>query len=129
MCYCVYRILLMNFLNLEEEQNPVCFRVDEMDPEGKGKIQYIGGWAVRKCLEKRQRYVEGNVHSNSNAVCMKVSKEMKKVCLLENNIITPYCSLTKETSSPEKLNVTECRQFRERGLLHITDSACEFFSS
>ena len=52
---------------------------------------------------------------------------MKKVCLLENNIIAPYCSLAKETSSPETLNVTECRQFRERGLLHITDSAYEFF--
>ena len=111
----------------QEEQNPVCFRVDEMDLEGKGKIRYIGGWAVRKCLEKSRRYVEGNVRSNSNAVCEKVSKEMKKVCLLENNIITPYCSLAKETSSPETLNVTECRQFRERGLLHITDSAYEFF--
>ena len=52
---------------------------------------------------------------------------MKKVCLLENNIITPFSNLTKETLNPETLNVTECRQYWEKGLLHITDSAYEFF--
>ena len=39
----------------QEEENPVCFRVDEMVPEGKGKIRYIGGWAVRKRVDATWR--------------------------------------------------------------------------
>ena len=52
----------------QEEQDPVCFRVDEMESEGKGKIRYIGGWAVRKSLEKSRCYVEANKQSETKAV-------------------------------------------------------------
>jgi hypothetical protein len=108
----------------QEEQDPVCFRVDEMESEGKGKIRYIGGWAVRKSLEKSRRYVEANKQSETKAVGEKVVKEMKKMHLLENNVIMPFATLSNFT-----LNVTECHQFRERGLLHISDGAYEFFLS
>lgn len=58
---------------------------------------------------------------------MKLNKEIKKMDLLDNNIIIPHDVLEKSTVYPETLNVTESRQYRERGLLHITDSAHEFF--
>ena len=39
----------------KQENGPVLFNVSEMGPDGKGKIRYIGGWAVRKALQKSQR--------------------------------------------------------------------------
>ena len=39
----------------KQENGPVLFNVSEMGPDGKGKIRYIGGWAVRKALQKSER--------------------------------------------------------------------------
>ena len=44
----------------QEEQDLVCFEINEMEAEGKGKIRYIRGWALRRSLEKSRRYAEGN---------------------------------------------------------------------
>ena len=100
-----------------------------MESEGKGKIRYIGGWAVRKSLEKSRCYVEANKQSETKAVGEKVVKEMKKMHLLENNVIMLFATLSNFTANPETLNVTKCHQFREGGLLHINDGAYEFFLS
>ena len=111
----------------QEEEEPVYFQVADMEAEGKGKIRYIGGWAVRKSLEKSRRYVQENKTSVSKAVNEKVAREMEKVYLLENNIIVPFSILNGETLHKETLNTTESRQYRQRGLLHITDDAFNFF--
>ena len=42
-------------------------------------------------------------------------------------MITPFAALQEMTAYPGTLEVTENRQFRERGLLHITDGAFLFF--
>ena len=50
--------LFMNELSSlvrKQENGPILFNVSEMGPDGKGKIRYIGGWAVRKALQKSQR--------------------------------------------------------------------------
>ena len=47
--------------------------------------------------------------------------------LLENNVIVPCQVIEKTTACPQSVSVTESRQYRERGLLYITDSAYEFF--
>ena len=46
--------------------------------------------------------------------------------MLENNIIVPFDSLENETEA-KTLNVVESRQFRCRGLLHISDATHAFF--
>ena len=38
-----------------KENEPLHFKVENMGPEGRGKIRYIGGWAMRKCLENSRR--------------------------------------------------------------------------
>ena len=45
----------------------------------------------------------------------------------DNNVVIPYDVLEKTTDDFGTLNVTESRQYRERGLLHITDDAFDFF--
>ena len=57
-----------------------------------------------------------------------MNKEMKKVNLLEKNVIVPF-SINGITSNPETLHMTKSQQFRERGLLNISDSAQAFFMS
>ena len=40
-----------------QENEPLQFRVEDMGPEGRGKVRYVGGWAIRKWLEKSRRFV------------------------------------------------------------------------
>ena len=47
--------------------------------------------------------------------------------LLYNDVTIPHDVLEKTTDDFGTLNVTESRQYRERGLLHITDDAFDFF--
>ena len=70
-----------------------------------------------------------NKTSDSTDVLRGVSREIKKVNLLENNVIVPFSLLQGTISEPKTLNVVEARQFRERGLLHISDAAFAFFLS
>ena len=100
-----------------EDQEPVYFQVADMEAEGEGNIRYIGRLAVRKSLEKSHRYGHENKKSGT-----KTARE-KKVGLLGNDIIVPFTSLNNETIHKETLNATESRQYRERGLLHVTDGA------
>ena len=47
--------------------------------------------------------------------------------LLEENVIVPFAKLSESTKVAETLDVTEARQYRERGLILISDNAYRFF--
>ena len=110
-----------------EECEPVHFNVEEMGPDGRGKIRYVGGWDIRKCLNRARSYVVENKLSQSTNVRLKIHKEMKKINLLENYVISPHEAAHVSTVNPESLRVIESRQYRERGLIHINDNAFMFF--
>ncbi|CAB4013355.1 ATP-dependent DNA helicase PIF1 [Paramuricea clavata] len=110
-----------------ELSEPVPFRVEEMDDIGKGKIRYIGGWVVRKVLETSRRYLKDNKFSTVTPVRARLAAELRKMEMLENDIIVPFESLENDTEAIGTLNVVESRQFRCRGLLHISDAAHAFF--
>ena len=105
------------------------FDVYEMGAEGRGKIRYVGGWAMKKCLDKFRRYVVENKFSESPDVRLKLNIEMRKIDLLENHAIVPHEILQRSSNNPETLDVIESRQYRGRGLLHISDNAYVFFLS
>ena len=109
--------------SLQAEQ----FNVKEMGPNGRGKVRYIGGWAIHKSLASSRRYLMANKMSQACTVREKLNKELRKMDLLDNNVVIPYDVLEKTTDDFDTLNVTESRQYRERGLLHITDEAFDFF--
>ena len=128
----LYQLLLGEVnkrIQKQEEQAPIFFKVQDMGAERRGKIRYIGGWAIPKSLKKSRRYVMENKTSDSTDVLRCVSREIKKVNLLENNVIVPFSLLQGTIFEPETLNVVEARQFRERWLLHISDAAFAFFLS
>lgn len=78
-------------------------------------------------MEKSRRYAIANKNSQSKEVVEKVVKEMKKVSLLQNNVIVPSEVVRETSESGETLHLTESRQYREDGLLNIRDSAYQFF--
>ena len=55
-----------------------------------------------------------------------VDKNRGKCELLEENVIFPFSVILNEASSPETLELTEDRQYRNRGLVHISDKAFQF---
>ena len=65
--------------------------------------------------------------SQSSLVRRKINREMTKIQLMENNVVANHEVLQESTTSPETLQVIESRQYRERGLLHISDAAYSFF--
>ncbi|KXJ17237.1 hypothetical protein AC249_AIPGENE8699 [Exaiptasia diaphana] len=108
-----------------EESLP--FSVYQMSEEGQSKVRNVGAWAVRKVLEQSRDYVKTNMYTTSQETSSKVKMYHTKCNLLDDNIIIPYSALQENTQYPDTLQVTENRQYRERGLLHISDSAFEFF--
>ena len=81
-----------------------------MSPDGPGKIRYVGGWATRKLLENCRRYVIENKNSTTKEVIGRVSKEMKKIELLENHVIVSSEFVQETSEKTETLQVTDWRQ-------------------
>jgi hypothetical protein len=102
------------------------FNVDDMDEQGKGKIRFIGGWVASRLLKASRLYISSNMNSEGKVVLEKVQKEISKLKVLENLIVVPYDILCKDTKYPETLNVTEERQYRTHGLIHVSDDFYEF---
>ena len=73
------------------------------------------------------RYVIENKLSQNSRVRKTLKDELKKVELLQDNIIVPYEHLQQMSSNLEATKITESLQYRERGLLHITDASFNFF--
>lgn len=113
--------------NDKHETEEVNFNVSEMPVEGLAKLRHVVGWAVRKELERCRRYVRENMFSQSTDTRQSVKIAHAKCKLLEENVIVQYAWLKDNTNTPGTLDVTEVRQYRERGLRHISDEAFYFF--
>ena len=111
----------------DHESEGIPFSVEEMNGAGKAKVRHVGGWAVRKILTRYRKHVQRNAFSAYSSTLVNVEKKQKLCELLEENVIIPYAKLAELTKYPETLEVTEQRQYRERGLLHISDDAYLFF--
>ena len=82
---------------------------------------------MRKVLNHARKSMQKNVYTSSRATLASVEEKQRMCELLEKTIIQPYAKLEESTRYKEMLEVTEGRQYRERGLLHISDAAYLFF--
>ena len=57
----------------------------------------------------------------------KIFRDLKEMDFIENNVVVSHQVLEETTESPETLHVIKSRQYRERGLFHISDAAYQFF--
>ena len=111
----------------EERQEPVRLDVSEMTDPGKAKIRHVGGWAIRMTLEAERRYARDNMHTKDARTLSKVQEHVSSCDLIEEVLLVPYEELKEKSKHMETLAVTEARQFRERGLVHISDECYMFF--
>ena len=98
-----------------------------MSDEGRSKVRYVGGWAIFKILTNCRRYVSANMFSLHPATLSSVCIKQTLCDLLEENVLIPFVKLEQNSLYPETLHITEGCQYREQGLLHITDNAYQFF--
>ena len=115
---------VMNELRQEEV---IPFDVKQTSGVGRSKIHHVGGWAIRKVLNRARKYIQINVYTHSELTMASVRKQQLICELLEENVIQPFAELEEKSKFPETLEVTEGRQYRQRGLLHISDPAYLFF--
>ena len=120
-------VLVISRRSEEERQEPIRFDVSEMTGPGKAKIRHVGGWAIRATLESEKRYARENMQTKDPRTLKKVKESVIKCELIEETLLVPYVNLKETTSHPETLELTEARQFRERGLVHISDPCFAVF--
>lgn len=109
------------------QQETVVFNVEEMSAAGRAKVRHVGGWAVRKVLEQSRRYVRTNIDSE-NTETMTCVKRHHEICeLIEESLVGSLAVLEQASLHKDTLQVTEARQYRERGLIHIEDDVYTLF--
>ena len=111
----------------DQRNEAIEFSVEEMSAVGRSKVRYVGGWAIRKILENSRKFVKVNIYTENKSTLQKVHRHHRMCELLEENVIVPFPKLSESTKVAETLDVTEARQYRERGLIHISDNAYFFF--
>ena len=82
---------------------------------------------VRKILTQARNYTRKNVYTNYSSTLAKVETKQRVCELLEENVIQSFDQLQETSVLQKTLQVTEARQYSQRGLLHISDNAYLFF--
>ena len=99
--------------------------VKDMDEAGLGKVRFVGAWAISRVLKRAKKYARENLYTSCKDTRAQVNKNISKIQALESTVVIPYKILSSETKYPETLNVTESRQYRTQGLIHVSD---EFYT-
>ena len=118
---------LVRHVQQRETNESINFNVYEMPAEGLSKVRHVGAWAVRKVVEQTRRYAHDNVYSSNPATHMKAAESYRLCELLEEYVVSDMARLEESSQYPDTLAATEERQFRSRGLTHISDKAFEYF--
>ncbi len=126
----IFKIIVSTVVRLTNERDaadPVYLNVREMPAEGLAKLRYVGAWAIKKVLDHEMKYVRDNIMSAVSRTQQLVETSYARCSLLEEFVVANFSVLEKNSKYPESLTVTEDRQYRSRGLLHIEDAVFEFF--
>ena len=97
-----------------------------MSGVGRLKVRRVGGWAVRKVLNRCRKYIQRNMFTKYISTLARFEAQQIACQLLEGNVIRPFPEVEENSVFPDTLKVTEGRQYQERGLLHISDQATHF---
>ena len=125
--YCEFLEQLSSVVKNQQKEETIDFDVDQMSGVGRSKVRHVGGWAVRKVLNRSRKYIQRNVFTKCSSTLARVENQQIACILIEENVIRPYSELEENSMFLDTLQVTEGRQYRERGLLHISDQAYIFF--
>ena len=118
---------LQNVTAKDRQQEAVVFDVEGMSAAGRAKVRHVGGWAVRKVSEQSRRYVRTNIDSENTETIACVKRHHEICELIEESLVGSLSILEHASLHKDTLQVTEARQYRERGLIHIEDDVYTFF--
>ena len=118
---------MVRHVQQRETNESINFNVYEMPAEGLSKVRHVGAWAIRKVVEQTRRYAHDNVYSSNPATHMKAAESYRLCELLEEYVVSDMARLEENSQYPDTLAATEERQFRSRGLTHISDKEFEYF--
>ncbi|CAB3996516.1 ATP-dependent DNA helicase PIF1 [Paramuricea clavata] len=124
----VYNAFVQASARFKQQHVPHMVPIDvrNMPSEGLAKIRHVGAWAIKKVLSNQRKYVKDNLGTVVPSTLKSVNDRLEMCCLIEDNLIADYAKLKETTSYSETLEVTEDRQYRNRGLSHIKDQVYEF---
>lgn len=108
------------------QEEVILVDVEQISGVGRSKIRH-GGRAVRKVLNRARKYIPMNIYTDSELTMASVRKQQLVYELLEEIFIQPFVELEEKSGFLETLEVAEGRQYRQKGLLHISDPAYLFF--
>ena len=111
----------------KEMESEVLIDVREMPSEGLAKIRYIGAWATAKVLHKELKFVRANMSTKSKQTMKSVNQALECCRHIEEYIVANISQLQESSRYLNTISLTENRQYRSRGLLHIEDDVHEFF--
>lgn len=98
------------------------FNVEDMDDAGKGKVRYVAGWMVSYLTKKSRNYISKHLYTSNPSARDRVNKELHKLKVITTHVVVPYHLLLSTTRYPETVKATEARQYRSRGLIHVSDA-------
>ena len=83
---------------------------------------------MKKVVDNRRKHAKDNLLS-LNPITYKSAKDSNEMSLLLTEYVLENFSYLETSTNkyPSTLAVTEEKQYRSRGLTHITDQAYEFF--
>lgn len=70
------------------------FNVWEMTDDGKGKVRYVAGWALKKVMQKCRNHVKRNMHSKEKKTLEHVQKNEMKAEIIQNELCAQYTSIS-----------------------------------
>lgn len=70
---------LLQLTKRDCQEEVIEFHVNQMSSVGKARVRQVGGWTVRKVLEKSRRYVRANLYSEN-------AETMKSVLILQTRL-------------------------------------------
>ncbi len=119
----VYNAFVQAAARFKQQHVPQIVPIDvrNMPSEGLAKIRHVGAWAIKKVLSNQRKYVKDNLGTVVPSTLKSVNDRLEMCCLIEDNL-----KLKEATSYSETLEVTEDRQYRNRGLSHVKDQVYEF---
>ena len=106
----LYMRFLGNLLALsakESNEEAIAFDVEDMPAVGKAKVRHVGGWAIKKVLEKSRRYVRANMYSENAQTMASVRQHHSISELLEESLVGSVSMLENDSQYKDTLQVAE----------------------
>ena len=80
-------------ISCKEHEEVIDFDVHTMSATGRANVRHVGGWAVRKVLEKSRKYVRKNINTENVETLNSVKNHHRMCELVDESLVAPFAKL------------------------------------